>query len=233
MRSSGSDPDNRWLGDRADAKRRVLGMQYWTTEEFIDGRVRFQRLSDAKFFNGWVEDFRGTVLTVEAADEFSLLPSDKFAFQLYGRKRDAIFMGEALRASSGEATVGRSKGHLYRFRITGDMTFSKSAENARFLARGARATVEHQEQVQDALVLDYSASGLGMLCPKSLPREGVVAINMAIGGVEMQCVAQVRYSRPTEGGQFRTGFKILRFAASSQERWDRLVQQEGPMREAA
>lgn len=84
--------------------------------EFINTRVRFQKLSDSKIHTGWVEDLANPYFAIRSSfDGYAI--GDKYLFELFGEMANVIFIGtlenvdglQALKRIQAEPAEPRSK----------------------------------------------------------------------------------------------------------------------------
>ena len=60
------------------------------TRDFVGTRARFQRLRDARLFNGWIENFFGSKVEVTTSTEFPVEIGDEFRFEGFGHHLSLI-----------------------------------------------------------------------------------------------------------------------------------------------
>lgn len=183
---------------------------------FIGTRARLQRISDARFFSGWVKDFGPTEVRVRAAADFDLQSGDQFMIQLAGKGATAIFRGQ----------LGFTSGRMLNFRITTPVRVVASTEAMRIAVDGMRGTISDDEDTVEVTVVDVSDSGAGIVCKAQPERGSTVRFEFNAPAGEVSGEAEVRYCRPdpeTEG-QFRVGLMIKLASRLDQAKWSRMLE---------
>lgn len=198
-------------------------------------RARFQRLSDCRFFTGWVQEVYGDRLQVRAYPETLLVPGQAFHFELFGQENVAAF--QAVLQSSTEMEVYRTgispeehelrkqiataSESVFEFRLTTVIILRGTMEEARTLTRAARVWVRTSELELSGTMVDASASGLGVLLESPVPVDEPVHLRIQTHHGEVACGGQVRYCRKDAHvpGSFRAGIRITAMERVDRARW--------------
>lgn len=208
-------------------------VQSWDPGEFVGGRVRLQRVRDARFFTGWLESAAGDLVSVASTEPLPAEQGDEFSIHLYGRCHEALM---AARFVGSHAEPRRMPGHPFVARGTlrkeGRIQLLPSTEAARFIAEGACATISYADQILPTSVLDYSSHGISVVSERQLPVRFTVDVLLFFSGARIDCVASVCYSRPLADGTFRSGLRLVRFRGTSEQTWTHLSSQESGRRAA-
>lgn len=181
---------------------------------FLGTRARFQRLTDAKFFSGWVRDLTNGDVRLAVKGEIAVTPGEPFVVQLFGKGQTAILKCKLT------MVVGDQLGFI----ITSPAKIMASTENARTATQGMKAMVTSGDQQIEAAVLDVSATGVGLLMPNSLERGTTIMLQMDSPSGVVAATGEVRYSRqdPNYGDQYRTGIQLKELGRVDQARWNRM-----------
>lgn len=185
---------------------------------FVNTRVRFQRLSDAKFFAGWVRDFSTADVLVRVKGELPVRVGDMFMFQVHGNGASAIFRG----------TLSVVNSENLSFSIPEPIKFLAANEEMRVTLEGITGSVTTKDTVLDAVVMDVSSKGIGLLVPESLPRGSDIQIKLDTAQGSVDCSGEVRYSKPDPmvPSQYRIGVQLYPLSRIDQARWNRLLRPE-------
>lgn len=84
-------------------------------------RARFQRLSDAKLFSGWVRNFGKHSILVVTPKDVECAAGEEFMFQVYGPGKVAVF----------RAVLESCVGNELSLRYAGDITYMPGTEEMR------------------------------------------------------------------------------------------------------
>lgn len=174
-------------------------------------RTRFQRLADARFFSGWIQqlDARGAVIDFDGGEEVRV--GEEFFFEISGKKHTYSFRGRLVLAS----------GKHLAFQILGDLRLGPVREEVRVAASGAQASVTSANRGYLARVADISPSGVGLLMSVALEREATVELAIDTAQGEVTCKGVVRYCRTANpaGTAFRVGLALLLDDRCAQAKW--------------
>lgn len=185
--------------------------------EFVNTRARFQRLSDSKFFTGWVEDFGFPSLALRCAPEAELAVGDKFLFELYGEKANCIFIGtlevvdglDALKQVS-VAEQSAIPEITFEFRILSEYRYIQPKESVRKAVQSLTATITRAKGEFEVAVSDVSSTGAGILTSEKFDVGELVQLRVTamMRTITLQC--QVRYSRADRrlAGMYRSGLQF-------------------------
>src|SRR5690242_8609715 len=93
---------------------------------FTNTRTRFQRISDAKLFSGWIRKFGRSMFMVTLSREAAVSPGEEFAFQAFGHGTLGVFRGILTLVSGYDLT----------FSYSSEVQLQKSKEEMRLLVEG-------------------------------------------------------------------------------------------------
>lgn len=213
----------------------VFGMARISPADFIGTRVRFQRLSDAQLFNGWVDDFRGNILAIQTADNLVDDAGARFSFEAFGLGVTAVF--EAKLALVAQSRSPQTDGALalassetwstVHFRVEGSLRCVSSDESFRIRVNDMSANLVTPNGEEEVKLIDVGPVGFGALASQPYEPGTIVGfyLNTPAGRVVGQ--AEVRYCRAgeTDTGFYRVGFQLARMPRLDGPRWERFVRE--------
>jgi hypothetical protein len=193
------------------------------------GRTTFQRIADARFFNGWVKVITAEVVVAHTCTSCTLNPGDEFAFQVYGNKKDVFFHAKLKafqRADIGPFAadcVGSTVGLNLGCQILTPMTFREGVSQPRFCVEGVTADIVANEDrvTEGAVVIDIGPGGFAALTVAHLRKGDLVNVNLSAFGQTVLCQAEVRNTtrNALDARYQRTGFQILTMERVDRLRW--------------
>ncbi len=192
-------------------------------------RTTFQRVSDAKFFNGWVKHITPDVIVAHTCTNAVLEPGDKFSFQVYGNKKDAFFHATLT------AIHGAEQGPFYGSNattvelgcnITTEMHFKEAQGQPRFCVDGMSADVvlDENSSTINAPVIDIGPGGFAAVTGRHFKKGDLVNVSLYANGQLVQCFAEVRNCivNGLAPDYQRTGMQIKRMDRVDALRWKQL-----------
>lgn len=181
---------------------------------FINTRARFQRISDAKFFAGWVRDFNISSIIVALSTDAELCPGDRFMFEVHGHHAGASFPAELMVVS----------GEEYLFSIPQQLRLTTPREEARVFVNEIAGIIQGDLVEVDILVIDVSQKGAGVLAPTPLTVGEKVMLSVETEQGSVQCAGEVRYCRADKAwGQYRAGLLLDDMGRVERAKWAKLV----------
>ena len=183
---------------------------------FIQTRARLQRLSDMKFFTGWVEAMNHMEVRIRVkASKATIARGDRFSVEIAGKEQLAVFIGE----------VGDISGSVIDLALPRGMTLTPKKENARVSMFGVRGRILFEGSEYAVTLIDVSENGLGVLSTHNLERGIVVEFEVftPIGSVKGS--GEVRYCRSDaeSPNQFRAGLLVSQLDRIERARWNQLL----------
>lgn len=203
--------------------------------DFIGTRVRFQRLTDAQIFNGWVDDFRGNILAVQTPENFVDDAGARFSFEAFGLGVTAVF--EAKLALVAQSSVPVTDGALalapvqrwttVHFKVEGSLRCVCSDESFRIRVNDMTANLVTPNGEEEVKLIDVGPVGFGAQTSQPYEPGTIVGFYLTtpVGRVVGQ--AEVRYCRATDDtdGSYRVGFQLARMPRLDGPRWERFVRE--------
>ena len=184
-------------------------------KDFINTRARLQRLSDAKFFAGWVKEFNTGSIILGLSTAAELNPGDEFMFEVHGQNAVAIF----------PAHLSIVSGDEYLFAIPKPLRIVGPTEEARVYVQDVSGILKGETMEVDVIVIDVSKKGAGVLAPLPLSAGERVTLTLETAQGPVNCTGEVRYCRPDAKmwGQYRAGVLLDDMGRIERARWARLV----------
>lgn len=205
--------------------------------DFIGTRVRFQRLTDARLFNGWLDDFRGNLLAVQTVDDLTDDVGARFSFEAFGLGVTAVFEAKlalvAQRPSQSPAVEGAlalstSPGWTtLHFRVEGPLRCVTSEESFRVRVQDMGATLVTPHGEEQVRIIDVGPKGFGAVTSQPYEPGSLVGFVVQTAGGRVVGQAEIRYCRETSGpdGPYRIGAQLARMPRLDGPRWDRFVRE--------
>jgi hypothetical protein len=179
-------------------------------------RARFQRLSDAKLFSGWVRTFDNDSIIVVSNNDTQCKPGDEFVFQVYGPGKVFLFRGLL------EAQYGRE----LSLKVSSTVQQTAAKEEMRLLTDGVSGTLIGEGQEVEVMVLDISAGGAGVVTAFYLSKDTPVELHLASPAGPIAVKGEVKNCREAEGmrSQYRVGISITPVTRIDSARWNQMLE---------
>lgn len=205
--------------------------------DFIGTRVRFQRLTDARLFNGWLDDFRGTMLSVQTVEDLTDDVGARFSFEAFGLGVTAVFEAKLALVAQKPARAPEVEGALaichapgwttLHFRLEGSLRCVTSDESFRIRVQEMAATLVTPHGEEQVRLIDVGPKGFGAVTSQPYEPGSLVGfvVQTATGRIVGQ--AEIRYCRESSGqdGPYRIGVLLTRMPRLDGPRWDRFVRE--------
>lgn len=182
---------------------------------YVNTRVRLQRLSDAKFFSGWVRKFTHEEVVVRMNKPLPMAVGDVFMVQVHGFAASALFQAVLLREAEGD----------FQFAIPESARIVAPNEQARVVTAGVTAMVMSGRRNVEADVVDVGARGVGLVttCDFVKGERVFATFKTPVGPIEsMGTVSYARLEAP-EGTTYRIGIELDELDRIGNARWQRLL----------
>ena len=189
------------------------------TDGFLNTRTRLQRLSDARFFSGWVAGFADGHLNVTLPAGCELAAGDRVFVTLNSVHCSATFQATLLPGGDSTRALG----------LEGVPRFAPPIEDPRYATESMPGTLTLGHRRIEMEIADVSEKGLGGTIDVEVPRGSSVRFEIeGIYGKVGGC-AEVRYCRadPTRPGRFRTGLLLIEIGRIDQARWVKMLGAQG------
>ena len=183
---------------------------------FIQTRARLQRISDMKFFTGWVEAINHSQVRIRLkASKTTVARGDRFSVEVAGKEQTAVFIGD----------VGEVVGSMIDLALPRGIALLPKKENARVSMFGVRGRLLFEGSEYSVTMVDISDNGLGVLTPSNLERGIVVEFEISTPTGEVRGSGEVRYCRadPDAPNQFRAGIQVSVLDRIERARWNQLL----------
>jgi len=190
-----------------------------------NARTTFQRLSDAKFFHGWVNQISPQTVSVYSCSDTRFECGDQFSFQVFGAGMDAHFQATLVNiqnADLGKLFSNKRSGCYpaeLSSHISGPITFRDSREQPRFFVRdiGARFSDSTSELCP---VLDIGPLGLSVVTDREFRKGDEISLSIHSPIHTLNCIATVRNIIAYDFQ--RVGFEIVTMDRIDAKKWARI-----------
>lgn len=198
--------------------------------QFKGARAQIQRVSDARFFGGWVEQLDWPKMRLKIETHLKPSLGDEFSVRLYGPDMDAVFRATLLQSSFVAAKPAAPDAEprpalvTLGLHIHTAVDLVSSSEDARFTAPDLRAYIRLPFKDVDVPVLDISSEGIGVLSPIKFGPRQLIQLQVFSQTKVIECTAEVRYCRKTRGPEqlYRLGLKVQELARMDAPYWRKL-----------
>jgi hypothetical protein len=189
-----------------------MGTTTPTAATFVGNRVRLQRLTDAKFFSGWVTHLQADAAHVKVNDNPDLEPGQEFAAEAHGADSVARFRGRIEVISEGTAVL----------KLTSPIHFAAGTEQARYLLDGVTCILHGNGRQLAAEVTDFSVGGIGVRLSRSLYVGTDFDVEITDGKLSITLEGQVRHCRldPEYPDRYRAGILLAPDGPEQAYTWD-------------
>ena len=193
-------------------------------------RTTFQRIADAKFFNGWVKRITPDAIIVLASLSNPLDAGQDFSFQVYGNKKNAHLRARLVSirpVASALAIVDGPNPHAGLFElechVVSKIQFTDATEQPRFNVEAVFADITRTDGFcnAEAEVVDVGPGGLAALTDSSFARGDQVTVALCGHGESLEFEAEVRNCSliGKDSGRQRTGMQIKQIDRLNAARW--------------
>jgi hypothetical protein len=212
-----------------------------SAQDFVGTRARFQRLSDAKLFAGWIEDFFGNNVVISTNTNHSVQIGDEFRFEGFGNHIAVVFVARleavgkldlakesVVTAVEGtNARIVEAKRVRLELQVSSPVRFSASKENLRMLVSDVFTVLNEGERQIEAVVIDVAKQGIGLVSKSNVKPKEYVSVRMEtrLGAIEAK--GNVRYCTIDKDrvGFYRIGIMFTDMDRVNRPRWDRFISQ--------
>src|SRR5579862_6827243 len=191
-----------------------------------NARTTFQRISDAKFFTGWVKQITPWTIVAYTCTDSKIENGDTFAFQVFGNGKDAFFRAVVSEQHSVDPGPLFSKKRLngYSVELTcdveGDMRFQDSRGQPRFFVSGFVAEVGGDQST----VIDIGPQGFSMVGDNEYAKGDRLTVIIKAAAHCVECEVEVRncIRYPLHKDYHRTGVQIMSTSRIDSLKWKEL-----------
>ncbi len=203
-------------------------MGHSSVTDFVGTRTRFQRFSDSKLMNGWINHFSLNNLSVRSSTENYLQRGDRFIFHAASPLANARFIAdfvgvdglELFRSSNiqlnenSQANILEFPEASYSFRLVSQLEYQPPTEEVRLATDGCVAEVIRADgSSQNTFLSDVSESGAGVLGPEPFKRGEIVRLKIDAQMRSLEIEAEIRYSVRSKVApdMYKSGLKLHGF----------------------
>lgn len=186
-------------------------------ESFVNVRVRLQRLSDAKFFAGWVRTLSDSEIVVDFAGPDWFEIGSKFFVTINGIQT----------AAAVQATLESQSPGFMTLKYDGALRYLNPTEAARRQVTGLTGVIRLDETEIEMQITDVSTKGFGAVIDGALPRGTICEIDVDTQFGNVSGKAEVRYCRQDtkDSMKHRIGFLLTQLGRIEAARWSRLTEE--------
>lgn len=211
------------------------------TRDFVGTRARFQRLRDARLFNGWIENFFGNKVEVTTSTEFPVEIGDEFRFEGFGHHISVVFnakleavhqvdLGDlsALQAIEGSnARILEARTSTLSLVVTNQARYAASSETVRVKVQDLYTKVNWQMFAEDGFVTDVSPMGVGLLLREKISVGEPVDVQIQTNLGLVKATGSVRHCRPERDrpGYNRLGVMFTDLGRLERPKWERFLKE--------
>jgi hypothetical protein len=182
--------------------------------ELSGTRCRLQRLSDMKFFAGWIQSTSDRTYRVELTDAKDLAPGQLVHCE-------ATTDGCTVLIPSVVVGVMDKALHLA---TAGEVRSHATGQEPRYAMRDLKLRLFDEDTEFDAQILDISANGIGFKCAEPLRR--FARLKVCLGTLEsaVESSGNVMYCRADQAtGDYRVGLRIEFPDRLTRARWQQML----------
>jgi len=184
-------------------------------QRFVRMRARMQRLSDSRFFAGWVCEMSPQRAVIDCTDESPCVSSDDLFVTVMGPQQGLAFRGRV-------ALVHNSRIYID---LHGPLRTVPGTEESRIRVTDLNALVLVGDTEIEATAMDVSPKGIGLRSPISVENGASVSVSILSPGHTIQATGEVRYCKPDADapGSFRLGVQLNDMDRVSRARWTQML----------
>lgn len=200
-----------------------------------------QRLQDAKFFTGWIEDFYGNRVTISSNNQHVVEAGQDFRIEGYGHHISVVFQaklsqhgvfdpsthGLVLPTERSGARVAEATRCSMELLVTSQIRFSASQESVRMKIPEVYTVIKDAYLKMEGVTVDVAPMGCGIVTRSPLTPNTMVEILLETKLGPVTGLANVRYctSDRDRGGMFRSGVMFTDLGRVERLRWERFLRE--------
>lgn len=203
-------------------------------------RCRFQRLSDAKFFNGWILSLTEKAAQVTVCTDIELGVGQSFMFEGVTKKNRVTFegvlagVGKMDESASYRVTnlpgtnfqLMEAQKALYVFKVTSEVRFAPSSEAVRIKVDDMAVDIEWEGESFRCVAVDIADKGVGVVMPEPIQKGESVEVTLDTMFGPVGAVCKVCYCQPCKEriGWYRAGLMFTEIQRLNAQRWRHLME---------
>lgn len=179
---------------------------------FTRTRARMRRNDDLKAYCGWMLEFGAHSAAIQVkGDARDIRLGDRFAVEVTGKEKTAVFIAEAVAANNGLFSMALPRGAV---------ALPKKGD-ARVALYGFHGMVTVEGEPIPFTLSDMSENGLGILVDIARDIDGPVSFELVTPVYKISGNGAVRYSRPDPYGSGRqiVGIRVHHANRVDKARW--------------
>lgn len=188
-------------------------------KEFLNRRTRLQRLSDGRFFYGWIKSIKDGVVTIFTESEDLHRRGDRYALESFGIQHVAQFFGSAARSEPNYMDIAIEHPVQY---------LDPTPEEARTHISDLPLVLTWEGESVEGFLVDASTHGAGVVSQAYIDKGETVSLAIRVGGTTIQLKGEVRYCRKHRPlkDHFRLGLRLFPTDRLDSAKWSALVNAE-------
>lgn len=185
-------------------------------ESFINVRVRLQRLSDAKFFAGWVRTLSDNDIVIDFSSGQEFENGSKFFVTINGVHTSAVV----------QATLENQSAGFLTLKYDNTLRYLSTTEAVRRLVTGLSGTVIIDSAEIEMNINDVSINGFGAIIDGTLARGSIIDLDIDTPFGNVTGKAEIRYCRKDakDSLKHRIGVQFVHLGRIETARWNRLTE---------
>lgn len=188
------------------------------TSPFATPRVRLERVRDGWQSWGWLPYYGGESARLRLGEPQDVAIGERFTVQVQGSARVTSFMAEVVEQQAGEVTL----------RVLGEIRCHSPTLPPRTHVGGLTGRLRTDTVIADAVIVDASDRGAGLMLSVSVPAGERVVIEVENENGPVEVAGEVRYCRALDApaGQFRIGVQLESLSPWVASQWKRLIERD-------
>lgn len=185
-------------------------------ESFVNVRVRLQRLTDAKFYAGWVRTLSESEIVIDFSGPDEFEPGTKFFVTINGVQA----------AAAVQATLEGQSAGFVTLRYDTALRYLNPTEAARRQVTGLTGVLRLDGTEIEMQVTDVSTKGFGAVIDGAMPRGTILEVDVDTQFGNVTGKAEVRYCRQDmkDSLKHRMGLVFVQLGRIETARWSRLTE---------
>lgn len=188
-------------------------------KEFLNRRTRLQRLTDGRFFYGWIKSIQDGIVTIFSEGEEVHRRGDRYALESFGIQHVAQFFGTAAGAEPRYIKIALEHPVQY---------LEPTGEEARTHISDLPLILTWEGESVEGLLVDASTHGAGVVSQAYIDKGETVSLAIRVGGTTIHLAGEVRYCRKHRPlkDHFRLGIRLHPTDRLDAAKWSALVNAE-------
>lgn len=208
--------------------------------EFTNTRCRFQRLNDAKLFNGWILSLTDRAIQITTNSPDGLAVGEEFMVDGTSKKNKVSFrcvlkgVGSMDKSASFRVTnvVGtgmqlmEQQTALYVLQVTSEIRLTPNLESVRLKVDDMAVVFDFEGESVRGIAIDIAEKGVGVILPEPLEKgeQIPITIETEIGPVKAVCKVCYCQQSKDQVGWYRAGLMFTELQRVNAQQWRKLIE---------